>query len=118
MDDYIKTRALADSEALKFRCSDLKTYNNFEPQGNMSKLLYAVAEKVRYENVGSSYFKGIRENLNYLYGVKNKANIEYKNSDYEFIDAFEYYLRSSILKSNKNKESENKYKKFKKKNRL
>ena len=115
IDEYTKTRALADSEALKFRCSDLNIYNSFEPQGNMSKLLYAVAEKVRYENVGSSYFKGIRENLNYLYGVKNKANIEYKNSDYEFIDAFEYYLRSSILKSNKNKESENKYKKFKKK---
>ena len=39
---------------------------------------------------------------------------EYKNSDYEFLDAFEYYLRSSILKSYKNKESENKFKKYKK----
>ena len=64
--DYIKARALADSQALKFKCSDYNIYNNFEPQGNMSKLLYAAAEKVRYENVGSLYFKGIRENLNYL----------------------------------------------------
>jgi len=62
--DYVKTRALADSEALKLRCSDINIYNSFEPQGNISKLLYAVAEKVRYENIGSSYFKGIKENLN------------------------------------------------------
>ena len=112
--DYIKARALADSEALKFKCSDHNIYNNFEPQGNMSKLLYAIAEKVRYENIGSSYFKGIKENLNYLYEAKSKAKIEYKNNDYEFLDAFEYYLRSNILKTNKNKDSENKYKKYKK----
>ena len=80
----------------------------------MSKLLYAVAEKVRYENIGSSYFKGIRENINYLYEIKSKSKIEYKNNDYEFLDAFEYYLRCNILKSNKNRESENKYKKYKK----
>ncbi|MDA9092065.1 cobalamin biosynthesis protein CobT, partial [Pelagibacteraceae bacterium] len=67
IDDYVKTRALADSEALKYRCSDFKIYNDFEPQGSMSKLLYAVAEKVRYENIGSSYFKGVKENLNHFY---------------------------------------------------
>jgi len=115
IDDYIKTRALADSEALKFKCSDLNVYNSFEPQGNMSKLLYAVAEKVRYENIGSSYFKGIKENLNYLYEIKHKTKVEYKNSDYEFLDAFEHYLRKNIIKFDRNKESENKYKKFKKK---
>ena len=48
--DYIKTRALADSEALKLRCSDSSIFNSFEPKGNISKLLYAVAEKIRYEN--------------------------------------------------------------------
>ena len=113
--DYIKTRAIADSEALKFKCSDLNIYNNFEPQGSTSKLLYAVAEKVRYENIGSSYFKGIRKNLDHFYEIKSKKETDYKNNDYEFLDAFEYYLRSNILKSNKNKESENKYKKYKKK---
>ena len=115
INDYIRTRALADSEALKFKFSDLNIYNNFKPKGNMSKLLYSVAEKVRYENIGSSYFKGVRENLNHLYQIKNKAKNNYKNNDYEFLDAFEHYLRSSISKSNKNKESENKYKKYKKK---
>ena len=113
--DYIKARALADSEALKFKCSDFNIYNNYEPQGNMSKLLYAAAEKVRYENIGSSYFKGIKKNLNYLYESKNMAKIDHENSDYEFLEAFEYYLRNNILKHNKNKESENKYKKYKKK---
>ena len=115
IDDYTKTRALADSEALKFRCSDFNIYNSFEPQGSMAKLLYSVAEKVRYENIGSSYFKGIKKNLKYLYEVKSKEKIEYKNTDYEFLDAFEYYLRSGILDSNINKYSENKHKKFKKK---
>ena len=101
--DYLKTRALADSEALKFRCSDQNIYNDFEPQGSTSKLLYAIAEKIRYENIGSSYFKGIKENLNYLYETKSKSKIEYKNDNEEFLDAFEYYLRSNIFKSNKNK---------------
>ncbi len=113
--DYVKTRAIADSEALKFKCSNLNIYNDFEPQGNMSKLLYSVAEKIRYENIGSSYFKGIKKNLNYLYEIKSKTKTDYKNKDYEFLDAFEYYLRSNVLKSNKNKESDNKYKVHKKK---
>ncbi len=113
--DYIKTRALADSEALRLKCSDVNIYNTFEPQGNISKLLYAAAEKVRYENIGSSYFKGIKENLNYFYEIKNKKKDENNNNDSEFLDAFEYYLRSNISKFDKSKDSENKYKKYKKK---
>ena len=113
--DYVKTRGLADSEALRLRCSDPSIYNLFEPKGNIPKLLYAVAEKIRYENIGSSYFKGIKKNINHFYEIKNKQKIDYKNKDYEFIDAFEYYLRSNISKLNKNKEMENKYKIYKKK---
>ena len=113
--DYIKTRGLADSETLRLKCSDPSIYNSFEPQGNISKLLYAVAEKIRYEKIGSSYFKGIKENINSFYENKNKQKIEYKNKDYEFVDAFEYYLRNNISEFNKNKEIENKYKIYKKK---
>jgi len=113
--DYIKTRGLADSETLRLKCSDPSIYNSFEPQGNISKLLYAVAEKIRYEKIGSSYFKGIKENINFFYENKNKQKIEYKNKDYEFVDAFEYYLRNNISEFNKNKEIENKYKIYKKK---
>ena len=113
--DYIETRALADSEALRLKCSDINIYNSFEPQGNTSKLLYAAAEKIRYENVGSSYFKGIKENLNYFYEIKSKEKVENKNNNHEFLDAFEYYLRSNISRFNKNKNLEKKYKKYKKK---
>ncbi len=113
--DYIKTRALADSEALKLRCSDASIYNSFEPQGNISKLLYAVAEKIRYENIGSSYYRGIKENLNQYYKIKSKQKKDYKNNDYEFVDAFENYLRNKIFNLNNNKEIENKYKKYNKK---
>ena len=113
--NYIETRALADSEALKLRCSDSNIYNSFEPQGDISKLLYSVAEKIRYENIGSSYFKGIKENLNQYYKIKMEKKSEYKNNDYEFVDAFENYLRGKIFKSNNNIITENKYKKYKKK---
>ena len=111
--NYIKTRALADSEALKLRCSDKNLYNSFEPKGNISKLLYAVAEKIRYEKIGSSYFKGIKENLNQYYKAKNNKKKDYENNDYEFVDAFENYLRNEIFKLSSNKEIENKYKKYK-----
>ena len=113
--DYKKTRALADSEALKLRCSDKNIYNSFEPKGNISKLLYAIAEKIRYENIGSSYFNGIKKNLNQYYKIKAKQKNNYKNKDYEFVDAFENYLRNNIFKLSNDKELENKYKKYKKK---
>ena len=113
--DFTKTRALADSEALKLRCSDADVYGSFEPQGDISKLLYAVAEKIRYENIGSSYFKGVKENLNYYYKIKTKQKNDYKNNDYEFVDAFENYLRSNIFKLDNNQEVEKKFKKYKKK---
>jgi len=113
--DYIKVRALADTEALRLRCSDENIYNSFEPQGNISRLLYAVAEKIRYENIGSSYFKGIKKNLNQYYKNKSKLKNDYKNNDYEFVDAFESYLRNKVFKLDNHKETENKYKKYKKK---
>ena len=76
--DYVRTRALADSEALRLKCSDVNIYNTFEPQGNTSKLLYAAAEKIRYENIGCSYFKGIKENLNIFYEIKSKKKMKIK----------------------------------------
>ena len=96
------------------RCSDINIYNSFEPQGNISKLLYAVAEKIRYENVGSSYFRGIKEKLNLYYKNEAKQKKDYKNNDYEFVDAFESYLRGKIFKPSIDNEVLNKYKKYKK----
>jgi len=113
--DYTRTRALADSEALKLRCSDPGIYSSFEPQGNISKLLYAIAEKIRYENIGSSYFKGVKENLNQYYKIKAKQKNDYKNKDYEFVDAFESYLRSKIFRLDNDENTNAKYRKYKKK---
>ncbi len=113
--DYIKTRALADSGALKLKCSDKNIYDSFEPQGKISKILYAVAEKIRYENIGSSYFLGIKENLNQYYKIKAKQKNDPKDDVYEFVDAFENYLRSKIFKLSNNSDTEKKYKKYKKK---
>jgi cobaltochelatase CobT len=113
--DYIKTRALADSEALRLRCSDINIYNSYEPQGNISKLLYEVAEKIRYENIGSSYYKGVKENLNQYYKINSKQKKNYKNNDYEIVDAFENYLRNKIFNLSDDKKAENKFKKYNKK---
>ena len=112
--DFIRTRAMADSAALELRCSDEKIFKTYEPEGNISKILYKIAEKTRYENIGSSYFKGIKENLDQFYKIKSSQNIDYKNTDLEFIDAFEFYLRNNFAKTNE-EEIQNKYKKYKKK---
>jgi len=61
--NYTKTRALADSEALKIRYSNEKILKKYEPVGDVSKKLYAIAEKIRYEKLGSEEFKGIKENI-------------------------------------------------------
>jgi len=63
--NYLKTRALADSEALKLRCSDINIYNSFEPQGNISKLLYAAAEKLDMKILDLLILKELR-NLNHI----------------------------------------------------
>ena len=112
--DYIKTRGLADSEALRIKCSDPEIYSFYEPEGNISKLLYSVAEKIRYEKVGSLNFQGIKSNINKFYDLKNKQKNENKNKDYELVDAFEYYLRNKILGTNMDKELDLSFKNYKK----
>ncbi len=107
--DYTKARALADSEALKIRYSNEKILKTYEPEGNISKKLYHIAEKIRYEKLGSVEFKGIKNNIDEFYNEKlEKTNFE-KNEN-KYVDAFENYLRSNIFnyKNNKN------YKSFKK----
>ena len=112
--DYIKTRALADSEALRIKCSDPEIYSSYEPRGNISKLLYSVAEKIRYEKVGSLNFRGIKNNINKFYDLKNKKKNKAKNKDNELVDAFEYYLRNKMLGTNKDKMLDQSYKNYKK----
>ena len=112
--DYIKTRAMADSEALRIKCSNPEIYKSYEPEGNISKLLYSLAEKIRYEKVGSLNFKGVKNNINKFYDLKNKEKNDYKNKNYELADAFEYYLRNKLLGANKNEKLDKIFKNYKK----
>ncbi len=52
LQDFTNLRAFADSEALKIKYTDKKIYLENEPKGNISKSLYAIAEKIRYEKIG------------------------------------------------------------------
>ena len=61
--DFLNIRAIADSESLKLRYSDKKIYDLFEPTGNTSKKLYKLAEKIRYERLGSQEFNGNKKNI-------------------------------------------------------
>ena len=105
--NYLKIRALADSESLKIRHSDKKIFKSFEPQGEISKKLYNIAEKIRYERLGSSEFCGIKNNIQMHY--KEKINLLDKDNKNELniVDAFENYLRENIFE-NKNSTGMNK----------
>ena len=47
LQDFTNLRAFADSEALKIKYTDKKIYLENEPKGEISKALYAIAEKIR-----------------------------------------------------------------------
>ena len=53
LQDFINLRAFADSEALKIKYTNKQVYQKNEPNGVMAKALYAIAEKIRYEKIGS-----------------------------------------------------------------
>ncbi len=93
--DYMKTRASADSEALKIRYSNLSIYKEHEPSGETSKKLYEIAEKIRYEKLGAEQFKGIKNNLDNFYSYKLNLK-EFKNKKENVLDLFENYLRINI----------------------
>ena len=70
--DFTNLRAFADSEALKIKYTNKKIYIENEPQGPIAKNLYAIAEKIRYEKIGSNKMVGIRNNITQCYENKFK----------------------------------------------
>ena len=62
-EDLLNLRAYADSEALKIKYTNKKIYKQNEPLGSTSKALYEIAEKIRYEKIGSNKLKGVSNNL-------------------------------------------------------
>ena len=111
--NYTKTRAIADSEALKIRYSNNEIYKNYEPDGNQSKKLYSIAEKIRYEKIGSLRFKGIRENIKSYYDER-LSGLDLAKNENKTSEAFENYLRVNILGLKNNSKTEKEFKSLKK----
>ncbi len=93
--DFIKARATADSSALKKKFSNDKIYKKNIPNNSSCKALYAIAEKIRYETLGSNMLKGIEKNLkdNYsqMINLKKKDQLKTKE-DVPVTEAFELYM--------------------------
>ena len=103
--DFTNLRAFADSEALKIKYTDKTIYQKNEPKGSMAKTLYAIAEKIRYEKIGSNKLKGVRNNIVQCYESKfaNKKIEEIKTeADVPITEAFELYLRSHFFDISQN----------------
>ena len=109
IDNYLNIRALADSESLKLRYTNQEDYIKNEPNGTLSKDLYSIAEKVRYEKIGSEKLKGIKNNISKYYEKKFKdkkiEEIKTKN-DIKITEAFEVYLRNYFFDAKKTKVTE------------
>ena len=105
------TRAQADSESLKLRYSNKKILKNYEPAGSKAKKLYQIAEKIRYESLGTQEYKGIKDNLLNYYSKQIPPQNKLENIYF----AFENYLRKEFYQFNKDFKIEDipaKYKNF------
>ena len=93
--DFIKARAEADSSALKKKFSNMEIYKKNLPNNPSCKSLYAIAEKIRYETLGSNMLKGIEKNLkdnyNQMINLKRKDQLKTKE-DVPVTEAFELYM--------------------------
>ena len=71
----------------------------------MGQALYEIAEKIRYEKIGSDKLKGVKNNLiqSYENKFKDKKIDEIKTeSDVPITEAFELYLRNHFFKLKQN----------------
>ena len=93
--DFIKARAESDSLALKKKFSNDEIYKKNLPTNSSCKTLYSIAEKIRYETLGSKMLKGIKKNLqdnyNQIIKLKRKDQLKTKE-DVPIIEAFELYM--------------------------
>ena len=111
--NYTKIRAVADSESLKLRFSNKKTFKLYEPNGNVSKKLYTIAEKIRCEKIGSDQFKGVKNNIEKFYQERVNS-LDLKSSEDKIVESFENYLREKFFSTKNSKELEKKLKSYKK----
>ena len=110
LQNFIKLRAEADSEALKLKFSDKETYNQNAPKNSSCKRLYDISERLRYEILGSKMLKGVSKNLkdnyDYLLSTKRKDQLKTKE-DAPISEAFEIYMLKNFFDIKINSISEN-----------
>ena len=111
--NYEEIRAIADTKSLNLRFSNPKTLTKHEPEGNISKKLYNISEKIRCEKIGTSYFKGIKSNIEKFY-QKKISNLDLKSSEDKIVESFENYLRVKFLNFKNESYTEKKLKTYKK----
>ena len=111
--NFDQIRAIADSKSLNFRFSDDKTFKEYEPVGNISKRLYKISEKIRCEKIGTSYFKGVKNNIEKFY-QERLSSMDLKSSEDKIIESFENYLRTKFLNFKSDKQIDKKLKAYKK----
>ncbi|MDC1151394.1 cobalamin biosynthesis protein CobT [Pelagibacteraceae bacterium] len=111
--NFDEIRAIADSKSLNFRFSDDKTFKEHEPVGNISKRLYKISEKIRCEKIGTSYFKGVKNNIEKFY-QERLSGLDLKSSEDKIIESFENYLRTKFLDFKNDSQIDKKLKTYKK----
>ncbi len=111
LNDYSLFRAIADSEALRLKFSRKDIYEKFKPRGKISQKLYKIAEKIRYEKIGSEIFTGVKKNLVVQYN-QNKSKLKSNKNKIE--DSFDSFLKNCFFNIKEPKKSKvNFSKKFK-----
>ena len=98
--DFIKARADADSSALKKKFSNNEIFKKNSPSNSSCKSLYLIAEKIRYESLGTKMLKGIEKNLrdNYIQFINLKRKDQLKTKeDVPVIEAFELYMLKKFM---------------------
>ena len=111
--NFDEIRAIADSKSLLHRFSNKEILKKYEPDGNISKKLYKISEKIRCENIGSNYFKGVKNNIEKFY-LKRIDGLDLKSSEDKIIESFENYLRIKFLDLKNGSLIDKKLKSFKK----
>ena len=111
--NFEEIRAIADSKSLKFRFSNNKILKKYEPKGNISKKLYNISEKIRCEKIGTSYFKGVKSNIEKFY-YNRVNNLDLKSSEDKIIESFENFLRVKFLDFKNGNQLDRKLKSYKK----
>ena len=111
--NHEEIRAIADSKSLRLRFSNIDILKKYEPSGNISKKLYDISEKIRCEKIGTSYFKGIKNNIEKFY-QKKVSGLDLKSSEDKIIESFENYLRTKFLNFKNDSNIDKKLKSYKK----